>query len=141
MFVGAGKYICLLNSSIIEVVENNSVSELLFNFIGINEIKNLSPNSKCGNFIVKLLTLYFQTFFSIDIIAVIAKNWGTEVVGDNKRKLDLSLTDQSKVIINLSLWGSEYNEFDFEETVVIIHNAVVHEYNGDISLNCAARTL
>ena len=62
-------------------------------------------------------------------------------MGNNKVKRDLSLTDRSKECIILSLWGSEYNEFDSEEITVIINNCVVNDYNGLRSINCAQRTL
>lgn len=50
LFVGTEKYICLLASSKIEIIENNSVPALTFNFVPINEIESLEASSKCGNF-------------------------------------------------------------------------------------------
>ncbi|KAG4079221.1 hypothetical protein HA402_004596 [Bradysia odoriphaga] len=124
LFVGAGKYISLLKSSKIDAIDNDTVPVLQFNFVPINKIKDLEPNSKC------------------DVIAIIAKNWGAEAVGVGGKhiKCDLSLTDKSKEGVIVSLWGSEYGQLE-EGTVVIIHNGVVKEFNGIRSLNCASRTL
>lgn len=62
-------------------------------------------------------------------------------MGKNKTKCDLSLTDKSKTEITLTLWGSDWNDFDSEEVVVVVRNGVVTDYNGVRSLNCGPRTL
>ncbi|XP_037050427.1 replication protein A 70 kDa DNA-binding subunit-like [Bradysia coprophila] len=123
LFLGNGKYICLLGSSKIEALDDNIISELKFNFVPIDGIKNLEPNSKC------------------DVIGIIVKNWGKEIIGDNKVKRDVTITDKSKECIILTLWGEEYDEFDSEEIPIIIHNGVVHDYNESRTITCAARTL
>lgn len=66
----------------------------------------------------------------IDCIAVIAKDWGQEIVGQNILKRDLSLTDEKKECILATSWSSTYNEPDYTGTCVLIHNGVIHEFNG-----------
>lgn len=53
-------------------------------------------------------------------MGIVVKNWGKEIVGDNKIKQDLTLTDKSKECIILSLWGDEYNNVNFEEIPSIL---------------------
>lgn len=55
-------------------------------------------------------------------------NWGREVVGQNKIKRDVSLTDESKQSIILTLWGAAYEDFEDVNIPVIVHNAVVTEW-------------
>ena len=84
------------------------------------------------------MTIYIH----IDCIAVIAENWGQEIVGqNNKLKRDLSLTDESKECIVITLWGSAYEKFDYTGTCVLIHNGVVNEYNGIKTISCQRNTL
>lgn len=48
IFVGNGVYLSLLADSKIKEISNDSVPELRFNFLKIEEIKSLAINSKCG---------------------------------------------------------------------------------------------
>ena len=48
IFIGKGVYLCLLADSKIKEINNDSVPELRFNFLKIEEIKSLASNSKCG---------------------------------------------------------------------------------------------
>lgn len=77
----------------------------------------------------------------INCLAVIAENWGQQMVGQNKLKRDLSLTDTSKECIVLSLWGSAYEAFDYTGTCVLIHNGIVNQYNGIKTISCAPNSL
>lgn len=74
-------------------------------------------------------------------MAVIAKNWGQEIVGQNKLKRELSLTDKSKKCVVVTLWGAAYSDFENTGTCVIIHNGVINEYNGTKTISCRPNTL
>lgn len=80
-------------------------------------------------------------FFHIDCVAVIAENWGEQIVGQNKLKRDLSLTDESKQCIVFTLWGSACEKFDYTGTCVLIHNGVINEYNDIKTISCGRNTL
>lgn len=82
-----------------------------------------------------------KIYIQIDCIAVIAENWGEQIVGQNKLKRDLSLTDDSKECIVVTLWGNAHEEFDYTGTCVLIHNGVVNQYNDTKTISCAPNTL
>ncbi|XP_037025602.1 replication protein A 70 kDa DNA-binding subunit-like isoform X2 [Bradysia coprophila] len=123
LFVGCGLYICLLSASKIEKIDDSSVSQLRFNFSKIEEIKLFEKSSRC------------------DFIGIIARNWGSQSVGQNKIKRDLTITDYSKQCILLTLWGTAYNDFESEGTPVLIHNGILNEYNGSKTITIAQNTL
>lgn len=75
------------------------------------------------------------------MVGIIAKNWGVEIVGDNKVKLELTITDRSKECINLTLWGKTYEDFGSEGSAFVIRNGVINEYLGVKSINCTPHTL
>lgn len=56
-FIGKGVYISLLTGSKVKEIDNESVPELRFNFLKINEIKSLAINSKCGWLIYRIIYL------------------------------------------------------------------------------------
>lgn len=77
----------------------------------------------------------------IDCVVVIGKNWGQQIVGQNKMKRELTLTDKSKECIMLTLWGDAYEKFDHTGTCVLIHNGVINSYNGIKAISCTPNTL
>lgn len=68
-------------------------------------------------------------------------NWGSEKVGNNKLKRDISLTDESKKSVIVTLWGGAYEEFECAHTPVLIHNGIVVEFRGVKTINVAPSTL
>lgn len=80
-------------------------------------------------------------FNFIDIMAIVAHNWGSKKVGECNMKRELSLTDESKECIVMTLWGEKYNNFDADKTCVLVHNGIVVEFNGTKTVNCAKNTL
>jgi hypothetical protein len=48
IFIGEGLYLSLLAGSKIKEIDDDSIPELRFNFLKIEEIKSLATNSKCG---------------------------------------------------------------------------------------------
>lgn len=93
------------------------------------------------NFNNYLFSFVVKICIHIDCIAVVAENWGGQIVGQNKFKRDLSLTDESKECIVVTLWGSAFEKFEYTATCVLIHNGVVNEYNGIKTISCAPNTL
>lgn len=52
IFIGEGVYLNLLADSKIKETNDDSVPELRFNFLNIEDIKSLAVNSKCGSLIL-----------------------------------------------------------------------------------------
>lgn len=75
-------------------------------------------------------------------MAIISCNWGEQEVGQQKKiKRDLSLTDKSKDSIVLTLWGDKYHNLNDDKTCVLLHNAVVNEYNGTKTLTSSINSV
>lgn len=66
---------------------------------------------------------------------------GAKVVGGNKVKRQLVLTDRSKECILLTLWGSDTEKFDLSGKSVVVHNGIVNDFNSTRSINCGKNTL
>lgn len=68
-------------------MDENSVPQIPFKFIVIEEIQNLTKNTKC------------------DFVGILIKVWDMETTPNNKIKRDLSSTDNSKSVILITLLG------------------------------------
>lgn len=63
------------------------------------------------------------------------------MVGENKMKRDLSITDKSKGNAIVTLWGNSYEKFEYVNNTILIHNGIVKEFNGAKTITCSAYTL
>lgn len=65
----------------------------------------------------------------IDILAIVAKDWGVTTTSSGKRKLDVSLTDKTMQTVRFTLWDNEVDQLvGSEGKIVAIGRAAVSSY-------------
>jgi hypothetical protein len=70
------------------------------------------------------------------------KIWDTEIVKGTFTKRDISVTDQSKEVVMVTLWGSSAEQFDAKlYSGLAVRKSSVSVFNGIKSLNANVGTL
>lgn len=69
---------------------------------------------------------------------MVCYDWSTQNVGFNKKKRILTITDETKECVGVTLWGANCDKFTGEiGDCIALHNGVVGEFNGDKLINCS----
>jgi hypothetical protein len=130
--------------ALIEVTD--AFPKIPFSFTSLLDLENETVGSKKGTMIqsVNLFCLYPLTFwyFCIDFVGILAKIWDTEIVKGTYTKRDISVTDQSKEVVMVTLWGSSAEQFDAKlYSGLAVRKSSVSVFNGIKSLNANVGTL
>ncbi|CAG9818455.1 unnamed protein product [Phaedon cochleariae] len=104
-------------------VDSSAIPQTKYDFVTIDKIANTEPNTIVDIIGVVKSVSDLQTFQ--------AKSTGREL-----KKKDVTLVDQSKTAVALTLWGSEAESFDgTNNPVLVIKGARVTEFGGGKSLS------
>lgn len=88
------------------------------------------------------MIVFITNHIHLDFIGIVCYDWGIQIVGQNKKKRLLTITDESKECIGVILWGNKSESFTGEiGASILIHNGVVGDFKDDKFITCAPNTL